>query len=121
MNNFPDQAQHEHSELFAALRAQAAFEGDTQYAGLIKNETHPRAVSDGKQFAAGRRFAAELATNHGIEGIKSLYRCLRSGGIPFDDDDVTMDKQIGRQLIGKSREFISGAMMFCECLNIDLR
>jgi len=66
------------------------------------------------QFVSG----PESARTHGVEGVRSLYRCLRQNGLPEDDDGVVMDVAIRKQLEGKSQDFRLGATAFCECSGV---
>jgi hypothetical protein len=122
---------HEHGEIFAALRAEKTLELDDEMAAYIASEPHAD-VADGAESAKGRSFAAEIAKNHGLGGIESLYRCLKNPTVvhcaPSGNDlldamaeelrnpksERTMDTAIREQLHGKSDSFILGVRIFCE-------
>jgi hypothetical protein len=104
---------HEHDEIFASLRAELNLQLDDNMASYIASE--PRAkIVDGAESAKGRAFAAEIARNHGVAGVRSLHRCLSDVGIPFDEDDAAADAALREQLKGKSKSFTIGAEAFCE-------
>jgi hypothetical protein len=104
---------HEHSEIFAALRAEWHLELDGEMASYIAEE--PRARSfDGAESAKGRAFAAAIARTHGVEGVRSLYRCLNPGHSLLGEGDIVMDAAISKQLEGRHPGFRLGANVFCE-------
>jgi hypothetical protein len=105
--------EHEHSKIYASLRAEYHLDLDSDMASLIESEDRSKRV-DGKQARAGRRFAAEYAQNHGVEGVRSLHRVLTGKGLPFDDSDQAADVALYNQIKDVSKDFRLGATMFCE-------
>ena len=122
---------HEHEEIFAALRAEMNLELDDDMAAYITQE--PNAfVAIGSESARGRAFAAGIARTHGLEGVRSLYRCLKDPeGVPFEPigsklleliaehlahpkAERSADAAFRKQLIGQSKSFRLGAIIFCE-------
>ena len=122
---------HEHDEIFGSLRAELNLELDGDMAAYIAQE--PSAVvARGSESARGRAFAAEIALVHGLEGVRSLYRCLKNpDGAPIEPlgnelltriaeqmahpkAERSADAAIRMQLRGKSKSFVLGAIIFCE-------
>ena len=66
-----------------------------------------------------------IGREHGVEGIRSLYRCLRelSTGCPadilFDEDGSAMDRDDLLRLEGKPHRFLLGAELFCELTGVE--
>jgi hypothetical protein len=109
--------EHEHSQIYRSLRDEYHLDLDSNMASLIESEARSKNC-DPKETAAGRRFAAEFAKAHGVEGVKSLHRVLSGNGIPFDDDDIAADTAVMEQLKDASKDFKLGAELFCECSGV---
>jgi hypothetical protein len=109
--------EHEHSQIYAALRSEYHLDLDSHMASLIQTESRSK-FCDPKQTAAGRRFAAEFAKAHGIEGVRSLHRVLSGIGNPFDDGDIVADDALMEQLKDATKDFKLGATVFCECSGV---
>jgi len=122
---------HEHDNIFGALRAESNLELDDEMAAYIASEPLD-AVANGRESASGRAFAADVARAHGLDGIRSLYRCLKAPAIehswPSGDtlmdrlaealrnpvSERSMDAAIRKHLRGKSDSFRLGVRIFCE-------
>ena len=113
---------HRYSDLFRALRDESNLALDGRMAAYEAGELTRFPTGDS---AAGCEFAAGIGREHGVEGIRSLYRCLRelSTGCPadilFDEDGSAMDRDILLRLEGKPHRFLLGAELFCELTGVE--
>jgi len=108
---------HEHSQIYAALRDENNLDLDADMASLIQSEATSMFCNP-RQTRAGRHFAADIAKAHGVAGVRSLYRVVSGNGIPLDDDDAAADEALKEQLKDIDKDFRLGAITFCECSGV---
>jgi hypothetical protein len=114
---------HAYSELFKLLRDEQNLELDGRMATWIDGATNPDGTTK-PDVVAGLALAEKIAREHGVEGVRSLYRCamgemsgLLSPGSP-DEDDIVLDEALMPLVTDKPKDFLFIVMVFCECTGV---
>jgi hypothetical protein len=105
---------HEHDEIFASLRAELNLQLDDNMASYIASEPRSK-IADGAESAKGRAFAAEVARNHGVAGVRSMHRCLSDVGYPLTKMTLRRMPRSGSNLRAKVKASPSVLKRFVNC------